>query len=84
MHHQAVIDDAAENLAQDRLGHPFYACVPPNIHPLVSLLAPAVFQRYGHFLLKLHQVLTEALDDGGLEQRETKSADLELIVSDSL
>ena len=34
-----------QNLAQDRLGHPFYACVPPNIHPLVSLLAPAVFQR---------------------------------------
>ena len=26
-----------QNLAQDRLGHPFYACVPPNIHPLVSL-----------------------------------------------
>ncbi len=66
-----------QNLAQDRLGHPFYACVPPNIHPLVSLLAPAVFQRYGHFLLKITQELTEVFQEGF-------EADLELVVSDSL
>lgn len=66
-----------QNLAQDRLGDPFYACVPPNIHPLVSLLAPAVFQRYGHFLLKLTQELTEILAEG-------PSQPLELVVSDSL
>ncbi len=66
-----------QNLAQDRLGHPFYACVPPNIHPLVSLLAPAVFQRYGHFLLKLTQELSEILEDG-------MSGNLELVVTDSL
>lgn len=66
-----------QNLAQDRLGHPFYACVPPNIHPLVSLLAPAVFQRYGHFLLKLTQEITEVLQEGF-------ETDVELIVSDSL
>jgi hypothetical protein len=65
------------NLAQDRLGHPFYACVPPNIHPLVSLLAPAVFQRYGHFLLKLTQELTEVFAEGF-------EADVELVVTDSL
>ena len=69
-----------QNLAQDRLGHPFYACVPPNIHPLVSLLAPSVFQRYGHFLLKLHQELMEALADAG----DATDPGLELIVSDSL
>lgn len=72
-----------QNLAQDRLGHPFYACVPPNIHPLVSLLAPAVFQRYGHFLLKLHQELSEALDEGGFECKTT-GGEVDLIVSDSL
>ncbi|MGZ3658645.1 MAG: hypothetical protein ACXVCK_01050 [Bdellovibrionota bacterium] len=66
-----------QNLAQDRLGHPFYACVPPNIHPLVSLLAPAVFQRYGHFLLKLTQELSEVFTEGF----ETP---VELVVSDSL
>ena len=65
------------NLAQDRLGHPFYACVPPNIHPLVSLLAPAVFQRYGHFLLKLTQVLSEVFAEGF-------NTDVELVVTDSL
>jgi len=65
------------NLAQDRLGHPFYACVPPNIHPLVSLLAPAVFQRYGHFLLKLTQELTEVFAEGF-------ETDVELVVTDSL
>ncbi len=66
-----------QNLAQDRLGHPFFACVPPNIHPLVSLLAPAVFQRYGHFLLKLTQELTEVLEEGS----QTK---IDLVVTDSL
>lgn len=66
-----------QNLAQDRLGHPFYACVPPNIHPLVSLLAPAVFQRYGHFLLKLTQELTEVFNEGG-------TGEVQLVVSDSL
>ena len=66
-----------QNLAQDRLGHPFYACVPPNIHPLVSLLAPAVFQRYGHFLLKITQELSEVFRDGF-------EASVELVVSDSL
>lgn len=65
-----------QNLAQDRLGHPFYACVPPNIHPMVSLLAPAVFQRYGHFLLKLVQELSEVFHEG--------IGDIELIVTDSL
>lgn len=65
------------NLAQDRLGHPFYACVPPNIHPLVSLLAPAVFQRYGHYLLKLTQVLSEVFSEGF-------ETDCELVVTDSL
>lgn len=66
-----------QNLAQDRLGHPFYACVPPNIHPLVSLLAPAVFQRYGHFLLKLTQELTEIFAEG-------LTNEVQLVVSDSL
>lgn len=66
-----------QNLAQDRLGHPFYACVPPNIHPLVSLLAPAVFQRYGHFLLKLTQELTEVFNEGF-------HTDVQLVVTDSL
>lgn len=66
-----------QNLAQDRLGHPFYACVPPNIHPLVSLLAPSVFQRYGHFLLKLTQELTEVFQDGF-------EPNIELVVTDSL
>lgn len=73
-----------QNLAQDRLGHPFYACVPPNVHPLVSLLAPAVFQRYGHFLLKLTQELTEALGDGFDAKDSGPGASIELIVSDSL
>lgn len=66
-----------QNLAQDRLGHPFYACVPPNIHPLVSLLAPAVFQRYGHFLLKLTQELTEVFAEGFAGR-------VDLVVTDSL
>jgi hypothetical protein len=66
-----------QNLAQDRLGHPFYACIPPNIHPLVSLLAPAVFQRYGHFLLKITQELSEVFNEG-LPQ------DVQLVVTDSL
>ncbi|HEY8278386.1 MAG TPA: hypothetical protein VIH99_02100 [Bdellovibrionota bacterium] len=66
-----------QNLAQDRLGHPFYACVPPNIHPLVSLLAPSVFQRYGHFLLKITQELTEVFSEGF-------EAEVELVVTDSL
>ncbi len=66
-----------QNLAQDRLGHPFYACVPPNIHPLVSLLAPAVFQRYGHFLLKITQELAEVFQEGF-------ETDVELVVTDSL
>lgn len=66
-----------QNLAQDRLGHPFYACVPPNIHPLVSLLAPAVFQRYGHFLLKITQELSEVFNEG-LPQ------EVQLVVTDSL
>jgi hypothetical protein len=66
-----------QNHAQDRLGHPFYACVPPNIHPLVSLLAPTVFQRYGHFLLKLTQELSEILNEGF-------ETELELVVTDSL
>jgi hypothetical protein len=71
-----------QNLAQDRVGQPFYACVPPNIHPLVSLVAPAVFQRYGHFLLKFTQVLSEVLEEGYESQEEQPS--VELIVSDSL
>jgi hypothetical protein len=66
-----------QNLAQDRLGRPIYACAPPNIHPLVSLLAPQVFQRYGHFLLKLVQELTEVFDEG-LPQP------VELVVTDSM
>ncbi|MGE3261899.1 MAG: hypothetical protein AB7K68_08985 [Bacteriovoracia bacterium] len=66
-----------QNLAQDRLGHPFYACVPPNIHPLVSLLAPNVFQRYGHFLLKFTQEVTEVLNEGF-------AGNIELVVTDSL
>ena len=66
-----------QNLAQDRVGHPFFACVPPNIHPLVSLLAPAVFQRYGHFLLKFTQEITEVLNEGF-------TPDIELVVTDSL
>lgn len=66
-----------QNLAQDRLGHPFFACVPPNIHPLVSLLAPNVFQRYGHFLLKFTQEITEVLNEGF-------TANIELVVTDSL
>ncbi|MGZ3711614.1 MAG: hypothetical protein ACXVBE_07650 [Bdellovibrionota bacterium] len=66
-----------QNLAQDRLGQPFYACVPPNIHPLVSLLAPNVFQRYGHFLLKFTQEVTEVLNEGF-------TGNIELVVTDSL
>lgn len=70
-----------QNLAQDRLGHPFYACVPPNIHPLVSLLAPAVFQRYGHFLLKLTQELQEVFEE---DQEGADVPAVDLVVSDSL
>lgn len=74
------------NLAQDRLGHPFYACVPPNIHPLVSLLAPAVFQRYGHFLLKLTQELSEVFAES-FDPKDPAGSSLptvELVVTDSL
>lgn len=65
-----------QNLAQDRLGQPIYACVPPNIYPMVSLLAPAVFQRYGHFLLKLCQEVGEVFAEGF-------EGELELVVTDS-
>jgi hypothetical protein len=65
-----------QNLAQDRLGQPIYACVPPNIHPMVSLLAPAVFQRYGHFLLKLSQEIAEVYSEGF-------TGELDLVVTDS-
>ena len=65
-----------QNLAQDRLGQHIYACAPPSIHPLVSLLAPPVFQRYGHFLLKLAQELNDTLTDGA-------QGILELLVTDS-
>lgn len=65
-----------QNLAQDRLGQPIYACVPPNIHPMVSLLAPAVFQRYGHFLLRLSQEIAEVYAEGF-------TGKLELVVTDS-
>ncbi len=66
-----------QNLAQDRMGQLIHACAPPNIHPLVSLVAPAVFQRYGHFLLKLVQVLTDVAQEGF-------PVEIELVVSDSL
>lgn len=66
-----------KNLAQNRLGEPIYACTPPNIHPLVSLLAPQVFQRYGHFLLKLVQVVGDLYQEGF-------DVETELVVSDSL
>ena len=65
-----------QNFAQDRSGQVIYACAPPNIHPIVSLLAPTVFQRYGHFLLKLTQELSEVFHEGF-------SGDVELVVSDS-
>jgi len=65
-----------QNHAQDRLGQPIFACVPPNIHPMVSLMAPAVFQRYGHFLLKLYQEISEVYAEG-------YSGSLDLVVSDS-
>lgn len=65
-----------QNYAQDRLGQTIYACAPPNIHPLVSLLAPQVFQRYGHFLLKFSQELHEVIAEGF-------QGDLELVLTDS-
>ena len=52
-----------ENLAQDRTGQNIYSFSPPNIHPLANLTAPQVFQRFGHFLLRLSQELIEVLDD---------------------
>lgn len=64
-------------LAQDRTGQPLYNCAPPNIHPLPSLSSPTVFQRYGHFLLKLSQELGEVL-------YENPEHTLELSVTDSL
>ena len=66
----------SENLARDRTGQTIYACAPPNIHPLVNLNAPQVFQRYGHFLLKLAQEIYEVVE-------ENIDARVELIVGDS-
>lgn len=64
-------------LAQDRTGQYIYNCAPPNIHPLPSLSSPNVFQKYGHFLLKLSQELQEVCN-------EAKDFHLDLVVSDSL
>jgi hypothetical protein len=64
-------------LAQDRTGQAIYNCAPPNIHPLLSMSAPSVFQRYGHFLLKLTQELTEIL-------YEIPDGSLTFVISDSL
>ncbi|MCO5143743.1 MAG: hypothetical protein M9962_11695, partial [Oligoflexia bacterium] len=66
-----------QNHAQDRLGNPFYSCVAPNIHPLISLLAPVAFQRYGHFLLKFSQELTDIC-------AEFSSENIEVVITDSL
>ncbi len=79
-HSGGVPDDLLRdqtNLAQNRLGEPIYACAPPNIHPLVSLLAPKVFQRYGHFLLKLVQILNDVFQEGF-------NVETELVITDSL
>lgn len=65
------------NWAQDRTGEPIFACSPPNIHPLVSLTAPSVFQRYGHFLLKFVQELQDVLP-------EQTQQPVSLVVTDSL
>lgn len=67
----------SENLARDRTGQTIFACAPPNIHPVVNLNAPPVFQRYGHFLLKVSQEVQEAVQDS-LDTR------VELVVGDSL
>lgn len=66
----------SENLARDRTGQTIYSCAPPNIHPLVNLNAPQVFQRYGHFLLRLAQEIQEVVE-------EHFEARVELIVGDS-
>lgn len=66
----------AENIAQDRSGQPIYSFAPPNMHPLVNLVAPQVFQRFGHFLLKLSQEIKEVL-------AEHFDAEIDLIVGDS-
>ena len=65
-----------ENLARDRTGQTIYSCSPPNVHPLVNLNSPPVFQRYGHFLLRLAQEIQEAIE----ENFESK---IELVVGDS-
>lgn len=65
-----------QNFSQDRTGQVIYACAPPNIHPIVSLLAPPVFQRYGHFLLKLTQELAEIFAEG-------VTGNVQLVVTDS-
>jgi hypothetical protein len=65
-----------ENLARDRTGQTIYACAPPNVYPLVNLNSPQVFQRYGHFLLRLAQEIQEAIE-------EDFEAKIELIVGDS-
>ncbi len=65
-----------EHIAQDCTGQPIYACAPPNIFPLVNLVAPPVFQRYGHFLFRLCQEVEEALD-------EDIHARIEFVVGDS-
>ena len=66
----------AENIAQDRSGQPIYSFAPPNMYPLVNLVAPQVFQRFGHFLLKLSQEVKEVLT-------EHFDAEIDLIVGDS-
>ena len=66
-----------QNLAQDRTGQYIFSCAPPAIHPLISLSAPKVVQKFGHYLLKLSHDLTEVLNEGFNGQ-------IELLVTDSL
>lgn len=65
-----------ENIAQDRSGQPIYSFAPPNMHPLANLIAPQVFQRFGHFLVKLSQEVKEVLV-------EHFDAEIDLVVGDS-
>lgn len=67
----------SENLAKDRTGQVIYACGPPNIHPLVNLTTPEVFQRFGHYLLRLSDEITDVME-------EYFQSKLRLVVSDSL
>lgn len=70
------IQRKADYWAKDRFGQVYYNTAPPNMHPLVNLGHADVFQKYGHFLLKISQEISEILF-------EVDQLPIELIVSDS-